>query len=388
VSLKNSVTAFLEGLAGFSYSLSCRDHVWQVIFPDRTGKWRHLHVMKYERTFFVNHVDGELGTLLLEPRGNLQATDSLGNARPRAGDDGDTLVARWGPVLAAARAWLKAAGKDWIGAGRRVRAGYPLNHRYGVVPHALVRASLPGIHRLDEELGAAKTRKLVRLVEEGVFSREASTVAATMTAADYFRYCKIAYVAGKRRDETVDASLSGRELYERHADGRNEGLLDIDATSPQEFADWIDGTHPKRSTGGHPWEIKRGGNTTHIDLSVRRPSHGRKEGFLVELQGESIGRMAETMKMLLAIHDASLPISIDDPEGVRKRLLAQDNIGIVPAYHTLHRANQHFEKNQDVYDVMHYDELGRFKRRIAPFVTWEPLPLLRPEARGGARTRN
>ena len=61
--------------------------------------------------------------------------------------------------------------------------------------------------------------------------------------------------------------------------------------------------------------------------------------------------------------------------------LAQDNIGIVPAYCTLHRANQHFEKNQDVYDVMHYDELGRFKRRLAPFVTWEPLPLLVPRGR-------
>lgn len=33
----------------------------------------------------------------------------------------------------------------------------------------------------------------------------------------------------------------------RFADGRHEGLLDIDEDSTDEFGDWIDGTHPKRS---------------------------------------------------------------------------------------------------------------------------------------------
>jgi hypothetical protein len=154
--------------------------------------------------------------------------------------------------------------------------------------------------------------------------------------------------------------------------------LDIDTDSEQEFAGWIDGTHPKRGGGGHPWEIKRGGNTTHIDLTVSRPSLYQQEGFKVELRGESIGRMVETMRMFLAIHEAKLPISIANPEGVRKRLLAQDNIGIIPSYASLHRANQHFGQDQDVFDVMYYDDLGRFKRRITPFVTWEPLPILKP----------
>ena len=44
----------------------------------------------------------------------------------------------------------------------------------------------------------------------------------------------------------------------------------------------------------------------------------------------------------------------------------------------LHRANQHFSQDEDVFDVMHYDDLDRFKRRITPFVTWEPLPILKP----------
>jgi len=288
------------------------------------------------------------------------------------------LATVWEPLIESARKWLKAARKDWIKANKRIQVDYPLRHRYGVAPNALIRASLPDVYRLDNELGKDRTRKLVRLVEDGFFLKAENTEVSSMTAADYFQYCKIAYIAGKRKKETVDESLSGREMYSRYADGRHEGLLDIDSASEQEFADWIDGKHPKRGVGGHPWEIKRGGNTTHIDLTVSRPSSYRQEGFKVELRGESIGRMVETMRMFLAIHEAKLPISIANPEGVRKRLLAQDNIGIIPSYASLHRANQHFSQDEDVFDVMHYDDLGRFKRRITPFVTWEPLPIHKP----------
>jgi hypothetical protein len=169
-------------------------------------------------------------------------------------------------------------------------------------------------------------------------------------------------------------------MYVLYADGRHEGLLEIKGDSEKEFADWIDGRHPKRTGGGHPWEIKRGGNTTHIDLSVYRPSLHSKDGFKIELRGPSIGRLKETIQMFLAIHDASLPIAITDPEAIRKRLLGQDNIGIVPAYDSLHRANQRFREDQCVHDVLRYDDLGRNKRRIAPFITLEPLPLLKPRA--------
>ena len=65
-------------------------------------------------------------------------------------------------------------------------------------------------------------------------------------------------------------------------------------------------------------------------------------------------------------------------DGRHERLLAHDNIGIVPSYASLHRANQHFRPTDDVFDVIYYDDLGRFKRRAAPFITWEPLPILKP----------
>ena len=137
-----------------------------------------------------------------------------------------------------------------------------------------------------------------------------------MTANDFFEYCKIAYIAGQVKGDHVDTQLSGRQMYERYADGRDDGLLEISGDSSDEFATWIDGTHPKKRIGGHPWEIKRGGNTTHIDLYVSRPRYGQKEGFVVTLCGRSFNRLKETICMFLAIYEAGLPITIDDPEGI------------------------------------------------------------------------
>ena len=375
--LTASTFALVKELGDFSYELSALDRVWNILFPDKGKKWNHLHVNKYKHTFYITHVDGGGGSLEVEPKKCVRAMDFMGASSYSVENHGQ-LATVWEPLIESARKWLKAARKDWIKANKRIQVDYPLRHRYGVAPNALIRASLPDVYRLNKELGKDRTRKLVRLVEDGFFLKAENTEVSSMTAADYFQYCKIAYIAGKRKEETVDESLSGREMYSRYADGRHEGLLDIDPASEQEFADWIDGEHPKRRGGGHPWEIKRGGNTTHIDLTVSRPSSYRQEGFKVELRGESIGRMVETMRMFLAIHEGKLPISIANPEGVRKRLLAQDNIGIIPSYASLHRANQHFSQDEDVFDVMYYDDLGRFKRRIIPFVTWEPLPILKP----------
>jgi len=191
---------------------------------------------------------------------------------------------------------------------------------------------------------------MINLVESSYFSRNEHYTVSSFTAAGFFEYCKIAYAVSAQEHESIDASLSGRELYKRFADNRHEGLLDIDETSEEEFADWIDGRHQLKTTGGHPWEIKRGGNTTHINLAVYRPQYNQKEGFIIELQGAAINRMVETIQMFLAIHEAGLPITISDPFNIRKRLLAQDNIGIVPEYLSLHRANERYQYSRATLD--------------------------------------
>ncbi len=371
------IYAFIKELDSFSYEMSSLDRVWNIRFPDRNDKWNHLHVNQYKHTFYITDIGSVGGSLEVEPKKSVRVTDSMGSMSSYELEDYDQLATTWEALITSASHWLNTVQKDWINANKRVQVEYPLNRRYGIVSNALIRVSLPDVYRLDKALGKIKSRKLVHLIEDGFFVNAKNTEVSSMTAADYFQYCRIAYIAGKRKQDTVDDSLSGREMYSRYADGRHEGLLDIDPDSEQAFSDWIDGTHPLRQGGGHPWEIKRGGNTTHINLAVSRPSMYRKEGFKVELRGEAVGRMVETMRMLLAIYEAKRPISIANPENIRKRLLAQDNIGIIPSYASPHRANQYFNKDQDVFDVMHYDDLGRFKRRITPFITWMLLPIFK-----------
>jgi hypothetical protein len=375
MNFEKTVFNFLKELHKFDYSLSCIDLVWDFIFPNNKGRWFHVGVTKYKETYYISHIDGDTCGLEAVPHKSVKVMDSMGFSSYEKGQDDPARV--WMPLILAAQSWFKKALQDWPKLNRRVIAEYPLNRRYGIVPHSLIRLYLSDIYRVDQALGKKKCQKFIRLVEEGYFLGDKNTIVKTMCANDFFDYCRIAYIAGQRKGDSVDKKLSGKEMYKRYADGRHEGLLDINHKSKKEFADWIDGTHPKKSSGGHPWEIKRGGNTTHINLSVHRPSFYQKEDFKIELCGAAISRLTETIQMFLAIQEASKPISISDPEGIRRRLLAQDNIGIIPSYSSLHRANQRYREDQHVYDVFHYDELGRHKRKILPFITWEALPILK-----------
>jgi hypothetical protein len=378
MNFENDVYTFIKELEIFEYKIESIDHILHILFPNKKGKWNHVRVTKYNEVYYIDLFEDDLPTLEVTPNKSIEVGQAFGRMSP-FGHHHEDEPGVWKDLIIAVLDWLKVVKKDWIKANKLVQANYPLNRRMGYVPNSLIRASLSDIYRIDKELGKAKTKKFISLVESNYFHDDKNTTRKSMTANDFFEYCKIAYIAGCRKDDYLDESLSGREMYERYADGRHEGLLDIAANSKKAFADWIDGTHPKKSSGGHPWEIKRGGNTTHIDLYVTRPSYYLKEGFKVSLAGASIGRLKETICMFLGIYDAKLPISINNPEGIRKRLLAQDNVGIIPCYQSLHRANQHFREDEDVFDVLHYDELGRYKTRIKPFITWEPLPILKPK---------
>lgn len=371
---EKNVYGLVAELKRCDYTLESTDHIWDVIFPHKTTRgtvYHYIRMTQYQNTFYIGHVDGQLCFLEIRVNTSVQAAQSFGSSYRE-----EDPAKGWDGLVSSARNWLKIVKKDWIKASKQVWQSYPLNRRYGIVRHSLVSASLVDMHRVDRDLGKAKTKKFIKLVEQGDVRDYRDAILPAMTANDYFEYCRIAYLSGQRKEDRIDEKLSGRQMYELYADGRDEGLLKIAADSKEEFADWIDGKHPHKTTGGHPWEIKRGGNTTHIDLSVSRPRYG-KEGFVVGLRGRSFTRLKETICMFLGIHDAGLPITIDDPEGIRKRLLGQDNIGIVPHFHSLHRANQHFHANDSVYDVMYYDDLGRYKSRIRHFITWEPLPILK-----------
>ncbi|MHB1947982.1 MAG: hypothetical protein ACYCQI_07705 [Gammaproteobacteria bacterium] len=367
-----NINSFIKSLKNFSYELSSYDHIWRIIFPNKR-KWDYIIVNKYNDSFYLSSLISEIETLEVT-KNKIQMHSGFGR---QTYNEEDNLKA-WNELITEANKWLAIVKKDWLKANKFVWQNYPLKYRKGFVSHAVVRQCAPDLYRLDKELGAIKTNKFLSIVESPYFHDREKNSLEKMTANDYFKYCKIAYLAGKRKDEYVDKSLPGKEMYKLYADGRHEGLLDINGDSAEEFTNWLDGKHEKFNRGGgHPWEIKRGGNTTHINLNVTREKYTKKR-FVVSLCAASIGRLKETIGMFLALHEAGLPITIADPEGIRKRLLAQDNIGVVPAYDSLHRANQSYPEYQEVYEVMHYDDLGKAKRQVTSFIVWDQLPLLKP----------
>ncbi|MEN0049503.1 MAG: hypothetical protein AAF806_20755 [Bacteroidota bacterium] len=376
--LEQFVNHFIKTIQKFDYTLSGFDPLWKVSFKTAKDEWHYLQISRYRETFYVYSIlDEELGSLevvlgksILSKRSDFHSV-----ARPIESDE--ESVEDWTKVMIAANQHLDSCAEDWVKVNKQIQEQCPLEYRYGTIASRLVRDSIPDSFRLDKAVGKSESKQFVQLVESGYFFNEQNHIAPSMTVAQYFEYCKIAYLAAASEEDHLDETSSGRAMYERFADNRHEGLLDIDPNSEQEFADWLDDKHPKRNRGGHPWEIKRGGSFTHVGLRVQRPRYSQKTDFKIELYGNSTNRLPETIKMFLAIHQAGLPINIVEPENIRKRLLGQDNFGIVPSYESLYRSNQHFSEEDNVFDTIYYEDLGDHKEHLTPFIRWESLPLLR-----------
>jgi len=161
--------------------------------------------------------------------------------------------------------------------------------------------------RLDNKIGGEGIKKLSAYIRKSL-STDFTAIIPSMTADDFFRYCEIAYEAndyfkGDRK------GLSAREKYSSMADRRDDGLSEINGDSPKAFRDWLNG--PSRM-GGHPWEICRGGNSTHISLYVSQEG----DHWKLTLAGSSRVRVEETVRIALAFIDQKIPFHLRDGEEI------------------------------------------------------------------------
>ncbi len=369
--LKNNISVVTEAFISQLLHFECKweiDPYWNVIFQVSANKWCELHVSKYEGVFYVNESISGL-SLEIEPS---KARVEKGRKIFAPNYDSYSDIKEWIPILNAAIQWLKKAEKNWTATYKSLLEQFPLKYRKGIVPASVVAHYFPEFKHLQKHLGIRNTKKMISLVENGKLKGYDTGVVETLTASQYFEYCKLAYIAVGKAKQVEN----GKELYERFADGRHEGLLEIDPDSEKEFADWIDEIHPKRERGGHPWEILRGGNTSNIQLRVSRPNSFDKKGFKIEISPTGLSRLAESVKIFLSIFKTGKPIAIPNPETIREQLLLQDNIGVLPDHYSLHRGNQLFEESENVHGVIQLYHLRKHAAKIKPFITWEPLPLM------------
>ncbi|MDR1975198.1 MAG: hypothetical protein LBQ31_11110 [Bacteroidales bacterium] len=143
----------------------------------------------------------------------------------------------------------------------------------------------------------------------------------TMTSGKFFEYCRLGYDANGYFKKKPD--ISNLDAYSAFADGRDEGLRELDPNSESDFRQWF---FDESRYGGHPWEVCRGGNSTHISLYV----HHKEDGWTLRLAGSSSTRVNETVKFALALYKNKIPFELQDASEIFSMVTGTDYIGIVP----------------------------------------------------------
>jgi len=216
--------------------------------------------------------------------------------------------------------------------------------------------------RLDKKLGKNRIKQFQTYLSDSG-SAGYSPFISSITADDFFRFCEICYDAnGYFKKNKV--SRSPREKYNSMADGRDGGLLEVTGNSPDAFKDWY---HDKKWAGSHPWEICRGGNSTHISLQVY-PENGQ---WKLHLAGSSVIRVTETVKMANALYNSQIPFMLSDAEAIGRMVTGTDFIGIVPDIVFPRYCHSFFSKEDRINDFMNLPD--KYKEQIIPIATWYPL---------------
>lgn len=195
----------------------------------------------------------------------------------------------------------------------------PYKHRTGVI----TRAGLWKLYPEEKEsfFEALTQEDVDEFLATGTEDCTGLPELKEMTANDFYRFYALGYAANNYDGQ----AFALKAQYYRHADGRDDGLKKIDPDSAEAFAGWLE----NREKGGHPWEVCRGGNSTHVSLYV---GLGRvAEGcYHLALAAKSYGRCVEAIKFYLALKHAGLPVIIYGAEFIKKRLLGLERVGIVP----------------------------------------------------------
>lgn len=239
---------------------------------------------------------------------------------------------------------------------RMVEISLPYRRRTGVVRRSAIWAAFPeDRERTRCGITDDEVRELASIIESGENDRRRIGRLARMTGNDFLRACALGYEACGHKLYGKDGERLGpRELYMRYADGRDEGLTGlgdglhsgpgIDLGSEDAWDEWYS---DESRIGGHPWEVCRGGNSTHVSLYVEHDREDRrlakltgrsdeidseegKEGYYFGVAGESWTRSTESVRFFLALKKAGLPVVLADAEAMLMRYEGRDLVGIVP----------------------------------------------------------
>lgn len=233
----------------------------------------------------------------------------------------------------------------------------PAKHRVGIIS----RKDFWSIYPEDREeyFRSLKPFEIDAFLENAISDKALVERLPQMSANDFFRCCALGYQANGYEG----ANLSPRDQYFKHADGRHGGLDDIDPDSPEAFATRCGG---QGHWGSHPWEVCRGGNSTHVSLYVVQD----EDGYYLQVAGTSTWRSVEAIKFFLALHDAGMPVVIQDAELLKARLNGTEKIGVVPHGVTPAYCHSWFPNDKvEIFTNLSDEE----PEKMAALCIWQPL---------------
>jgi len=191
----------------------------------------------------------------------------------------------------------------------------------------------------------------------------------TMTSGKFFEYCRMGYDANGYFKRNPD--ISNLDAYSAFADGRDEGLREIDPDSEKEFRKWF---FDRNRFGGHPWEVCRGGNSTHISLYI----HHEEAGWSLQLGGSSCTRVSETVKFALALYKNHIPFKLFDAAEILDMVTGKDYIGIVPQEVFPQYCHSLFEDENENERIIDFMNLGwEDTDKIIAAAEWYPVKINR-----------
>lgn len=337
--------------SGEIQSMQDLESIWQDYYPEEIN-WHSVSFRIYDKILFFGFDAKPIIQLNLE-------TDQVSAGLYVE----DALVEFLSWVFSNVEAEIENAQKDIEFYNSYISENLSLCKRYGKIKRMLLWENIPGIERLDSLFGKANL-ELFRVVVASI--NEEATI-PEMTADKFFQYCQLCYDANHYFQDTNE--ITARDKYRKMADGRDEGLLDIEGGSSKAFEQWY---LDKTIRGGHPWEICRGGNSTHISLIV----HKGKDGWQLYLSGSSRARVVETAKMAIALFDNNIPFILTEAQGMLHMLEGSDYCGIVPKSMMPKYCHSCFPEEDEIIDFINPWHDKEVIEVIKKYATWYPLDKL------------
>ena len=324
------------------------EELWKDEYPDSV-KWYLLSVKHYNEECFL-FIDSKLTLHIKKEASDITEFINL------------QLISWIDQAVSKCLEWLK---RDAPGYNQYINQHLPYTKRTG----RILRQDYWNIDPEEKEwtLKGLTTTDIdtLKIIVELSENDEQTIFPEKMTSGIFFDCCKTGYDANSYLHS---ADMKPVDLYRKFADGRDFGLTQLNPDSPQAFEEWF---NKREWQFGHPWEVCRGGNSTHISLYVDKQAHG----WRLSLAGKSSGRVAETVRFAIALYNHNIPFKLWDAKDILTMVSGADYIGIVsegiaPVY-----CHSYFPKEDHIIDFMNLPTENRDK--ILQTAYWYPIEEIR-----------